>query len=479
MAVAYQSIGTVAWASASTIAIPKPSGLSVGDLMVAISYCYDASSNTCPAGWTQIQYNNVVSDLSLLTAWKIATSDDVSASTFTFGTATTAIRSGSILRFNGNHATTPISASNNAVPAFGGLLNPTFAMTVTPSANNILIFVTEQVGDGYTGAVSNYAIATDNPTWTEIRDDGSTSGSDGWASIAVSSVRSQTSATGDSSVTGGYNAYHPDWLGHLIAIAPAPTSTNYPITASQGSFSLTGQNALLKIGRKMIAVYTSFVLTGQSALLKIGKRITASFGSFSLTSQVVNFVVHIKNIIFSVDYGSFALSGQTVFMRLGIGLSAFVGSFTLTGQNILLKIGYKMLSTYETFTLTGQDVLLKISKYVSASVGEFTLTGQNIIFNIGRKMSVVVGNFVLYGQNTIVSFGRKMSAGYETFTLTGQNILLHIGKYMRAVYGSFTLTGFIAKFPIYWRTIVKNVVSMVNGTKHTSTWINEDKTNVV
>jgi hypothetical protein len=195
-----------------------------------------------------------------------------------------------------------------------------------------------------------------------------------------------------------------------------------------------------------------------------------------ITALYESYLLH-YNIV--VENGSLVLTGENTLFHLGRKMLSEAGSFILTGFDTLFKLGWKMLASVGSFTFTGKDVLLHIGKYMSAVYETFTLTGKDILLHIGWKMNAVYGSFILTGKNIILNIGRKMSAVYATFALTGQNILFSVGHTLVAVFGSFTLTGFIARFPIYWRTLTKNIASFTNSTKHSSTWTNEDKSNTV
>lgn len=257
------------------------------------------------------------------------------------------------------------------------------------------------------------------------------------------------------------------------------TSVDYPIVISQGSFTLTGQSAALKIGRKIIAAYAAFTLTGQNALLKLGKGMQAVYGSFTLTGQ--NAILRIAMRMIAAQ-GSFTQTMQTVIMRYGRTMVAGFETFVLTGQTALLKLGWKITAAQGSFSLTGQDILLKIGKYMAAAVGSFVLTGQDILLKLGWKMAAAYTTFTLAGQDILLKVGRNIVAAYGAFTLTGQDILFHIAMRMQAVYGQITLTGQTVLFAVNglyvrWTTAVKNAVAtLANRAKNSSTWTNRDKT---
>ncbi len=62
-----------------------------------------------------------------------------------------------------------------------------------------------------------------------------------------------------------------------------PFPNNYSLTATQGSYTLTGQNINLRRTIIMIASFGSYVLTGQAVILNKGYMMLASFGSYILT----------------------------------------------------------------------------------------------------------------------------------------------------------------------------------------------------
>lgn len=78
-----------------------------------------------------------------------------------------------------------------------------------------------------------------------------------------------------------------------MALSFSPlTSTNYPLAAAQGSFTLTGQSALLKKGYTLIGIYGAFTLTGSIAQLLINRARTiwtnASKNATSFSNQTKN-----------------------------------------------------------------------------------------------------------------------------------------------------------------------------------------------
>jgi len=241
MAVAYESVGTAGWGgvnSASTITITKPTGLAVGDLMVAHIGVNDEDANTgtvTASSWTSLG-TAILSDgngmAGTVVLYKVADSGDVAASDFSFtnGSGEGMGMAGAIYRISGSSGV-PVMAGATT----GDSSSPTFTNTITPAvADSLLLFLytgTDSVGSSQ--SVSGYAVTTDNPTWTERYDQYGDLFSFFGAGQGVSPLmsgatapRTAVSATGDStcSITTSYS-YN---TGVIVVIPPAISVTVSP-----------------------------------------------------------------------------------------------------------------------------------------------------------------------------------------------------------------------------------------------------------
>lgn len=240
MAVAYESVGT----SSNSLTCPKPSGLAVGDLMIAHLASTDSGQNLSGghalAGWTQIATH--AASIGKATAlYKVADASDVAASDFTFSTPTGADTScGAIYRLSGAAGSSggePTGAADDATVGPDGIA--TFENTITPAfANCILLFLSSRGGDTDTDEpFDGYAITNNNPTWTERYelDAGSgTSDTNTFMSGATAS-RPEVTATGNSSGNTISNA-GPATIGIIVAVYPIVNASTSPdvVTASLG-----------------------------------------------------------------------------------------------------------------------------------------------------------------------------------------------------------------------------------------------------
>ena len=95
------------------------------------------------------------------------------------------------------------------------------------------------------------------------------------------------------SVSSSDMAYH---AGIIVSFAPT-SSSNYSLTASVGSFILTGKDVVIYYGKILTAGAGSFALTGVSSGMSIARKLIASVGSFSLLGKTI---ILTKNITASV-----------------------------------------------------------------------------------------------------------------------------------------------------------------------------------
>lgn len=234
--IAYESIGTASMASINNddLTITKPSGLEVGDLMVAIlsQTASSASSWTLPSGWTS-HFDFAENSHNLAIFSKLAEASDVAASNFSFtpnNGSSANLAGGFILRISGaGEVLTPTSATATAVTT----LAPT---TITPDFGNSMFVLVASEGNNNpnTNNVSGYSMATSNPTWTERGDTSNTEGASWGSVVAVATaVRSEATASGAFTVNFGSTTDR----AYAVALCITP-QRNGSVTASEQDVNL-------------------------------------------------------------------------------------------------------------------------------------------------------------------------------------------------------------------------------------------------
>jgi len=199
MAVAYQSHNSTQaiLATSNSVTITKPTGLAVGDLMIAhIGKTATSATIDTLSGWTSL-LNDINGNFRMSVQYKIADSSDVSASDFTFtGSGTTPYTSGAVYRISGQSVSTPLDTNSSLTTWSGTSADLSMGITQSRADNLLLILIGAGSGNQNTTNIASQAIATSNPTWTEDYDI-----SLGTNSIAMicgtHAIRTETTSTGN------------------------------------------------------------------------------------------------------------------------------------------------------------------------------------------------------------------------------------------------------------------------------------------
>ncbi len=121
----------------AALAVPVPAGVAAGNLLVAAVAVDGSAGNTLamPAGWTLLARPNSGGQVQLAVWWRIASASEPS----NYAAAWTGNRQayGWMMRFSGNHQTTPINAFSSSSP--GTTSAAPSCPTVTTTVPNALI----------------------------------------------------------------------------------------------------------------------------------------------------------------------------------------------------------------------------------------------------------------------------------------------------------------------------------------------------
>jgi hypothetical protein len=184
----------------------------------------------------------------------------------------------------------------------------------------------------------------------------------------------------------------------FVELGDTSAPASYTLTASAGSFTLTGVDASLERSYTLTAAAGSFALTGIAANLVRGYRVVADAGTFALTGIAAS---TLYSRLVAANVGSFTLTGVAAGMLASRILTASAGSFTLTGIDAGLVTSRTLVAEAGSFTLTGNDATLtygSVGSYtLTADVGSFALTGNDATLTVSRLLTAEPGSFDLTG----------------------------------------------------------------------------------
>jgi hypothetical protein len=230
MATAYRSSASASKAHAGgtdALTITKPTGLTAGDMMIAILGIHGQQANFTLSGWTSLFATNNGSVEGLQVLWKIATAGDVAASNFAFsiGGAAGDGMAGAIVVISGASFAGVVNIQSTSDDnTAGGASSHTYTPGLTPVLTNALMLIGCYAG--VNSNVSSYAITNNNPTFTEREDVAINTTRDTTIGVA-SATPSVASATGDYTLTTGITA---DTIGYMIIVTESVNANgNHPI----------------------------------------------------------------------------------------------------------------------------------------------------------------------------------------------------------------------------------------------------------
>jgi hypothetical protein len=171
MTIAHRATATAQPYSTTSWVVGKPTGLEVGDLMLAwlgIDNTTNPASVTPPSGFSSaVAYGSGY--LGAYLYWKIAEAADVAASDFTFTLASAKTGLVSLAAFSGTHQTAP-TVDSGAYGASSTTNAPAYDLSISTTTDDqvLVMFGQAQVG-GH--SFSSHAVASQNPSsWSEAFD---------------------------------------------------------------------------------------------------------------------------------------------------------------------------------------------------------------------------------------------------------------------------------------------------------------------
>jgi hypothetical protein len=239
-----------------------------------------------------------------------------------------------------------------------------------------------------------------------------------------------------------------------VPIESSGGATSYSLTASVGSFSLTGQDAGLKAAITLPSEVGAFALSGQDANLVQSFKVAADVGSFALAGQSAALLYAAGgSYSLAAGAGAFALAGQVAGLKPALTMPAEAGTFSLAGQAANLAQSFSLSADAGSFALSGQSATLTYVEggvyTLPASAGSFSLSGQDATLSkttAGEySLAAEVGNFALSGQDATFAQTAaptySLSAEVGAFTLSGQALDLKAAVRLSSEVGAFVLSG--------------------------------------
>jgi hypothetical protein len=224
------SSSTAETSGGTTIVIPAPSSIGVGDYLFVL---LNGNTQQTPDGWTVLGSNGTVPQIVLYA--KIADASDAIATDFTFTGTNNSTRKGALLRITGGPSSAIATVS--LVSTTSSTRNPSFVNGVTPiRANSLMLLCIRANSILAPNSLDSIGITTDDPGgWSLI---GNESGDSQRMAIVAHALRASTSDTGTYTCNLTSDDTTNSWAAYAVAIEPSGSSNR--LTAS-GRLSATGR----------------------------------------------------------------------------------------------------------------------------------------------------------------------------------------------------------------------------------------------
>jgi hypothetical protein len=159
-------------------------------------------------------------------------------------------------------------------------------------------------------------------------------------------------------------------------------AANYVVTANNGTYSLTGQNATIAYagagGYTLVANNGTYAVTGQAASLLRSRLVSAVYGTYALTGQNATLL---KSRVMLANTGTYSVAGQAaivVYTPAGGAYTIMAGSglYAVTGQSASLSRDRLISGGVGTYNTTGFAATIQKTRIVYADNGSYTVAGQ-------------------------------------------------------------------------------------------------------
>jgi hypothetical protein len=167
----------------------------------------------------------------------------------------------------------------------------------------------------------------------------------------------------------------------LLATVTSGGAVNYSLACSTGSYSVTGQNASLKVSRTLTCSPGSYALSGQALGFGVAKRLTCTAGSYVVSGIAATLTytqgVGATNYSLTCVSGSYAVTGIALGFAVSKRLVCVTGNYTVSGIDALLAytpgasaVNYSLVCDKGSYIMSGSDARLAHS-----ATGQNTLGG--------------------------------------------------------------------------------------------------------
>lgn len=224
-------------------------------------------------------------------------------------------------------------------------------------------------------------------------------------------------------------------------VSSNPTVLNfYTVTASKGTFVLTGVSANLNYGRAVVGTTRSYTLTGVgTTALKYGRAVQGTTRTYVLSGIAANLVY--PKIIHATTQ-TYVMTGKTTGLHWGHVVHGTTRTYVLSGIAAHLVHDYPLHGVTQTYVLTGKAATLRPARKIAAGTTSYVLTPTATGLLRKRIMPAGTSSYILTGQAASLKRGKGLQATTQTYVMSGKDAGLLHKMALPADTRAYTLVGF-------------------------------------
>jgi hypothetical protein len=438
------SVGTATFSSGSvsSVAIPYPSGISSGDLLVLLAGERDDFGISTPTDWTLIDslQQNTVTGANVF--YKRATGSESGSLTVSRGGSGTAPMGGCMIRVTGaiaaGNPTGGVRGEGFAQVGVGNTADWIPADLDPPDAQDRLMLALGFANSDLLGE-SGQSLTGGTATLSQIFHAETTQGSD--ATIAGYSATHTAATVFDFGSATTAAAHGHIWFS--LAILPAAGGGAFTLDAQPGSFALTGTAATPLAGRNVNAQPASYQASGVAAGVPAGRVVNAQPGSYAMSGADAG---TLAARLVNAATGSYALTGTAAGTVAGRALSADPGVYTVTGfdaELVYTPLGgaFELNAEPGVYTLTGAIAGTLAARILVGDPGSYTLTGTLAGVTATRLIGALPASYTVTGFQAQVGRVFDLNAEPGGYSITGSQATFSRTLLIVATAGAYTVTG--------------------------------------
>lgn len=160
----------------------------------------------------------------------------------------------------------------------------------------------------------------------------------------------------------------------------------------------------------------SYSLTGSTVGFRLDRNLAASAGTYSCGGQMLTLRVSRQ---LSVVAGSYGLSGSAVGFQKGVNFAVGSGSYQFSGNAVRLSRGLRLSSSAWSYSLTGSVASLKLSHRIATASGAYSSTGSAAGLRASREIGLGVGAHALTGSAVRLLASRRLVGAAGSYAQSG------------------------------------------------------------